>query len=97
MGRPEKANERRMKPPPNVLFPLGEAGGSQRLVNSALKVGSTNRGFSQGKPGRIEIEVQLRYCKNCHKETVSIRCCDSQTMVKEQPRRRLVDISDLVM
>ena len=24
MGRPEKANERRMKPPPNVLFPLGE-------------------------------------------------------------------------
>jgi hypothetical protein len=27
MGRPEKANERRMKPPPNVLFPLGEAGG----------------------------------------------------------------------
>jgi len=95
MGRPEKANERRMKPPPNVLFPLGEAGGSQRLVNSALKVGS-NRGFSQGKPGRIEIEVQLRYCKNCHKETVSLRCCDSQTMVKEQPRRRLVDVSELV-
>ena len=96
MGRPEKANERRMKPPPNVLFPLGEAGGSQRLVNSALKVGSTNRGFSQGRPGRIEIEVQLRYCKNCHKETVSLRCCDSQTMVKEQPRRRLVDVSELV-
>jgi len=96
MGRPEKANERRMKPPPNVLFPLGEAGGSQRLVNSAMKVGSTNRGFSQGRPGRIEIEVQLRYCKNCHKETVSLRCCDSQTMVKEQPRRRLVDVSELV-
>ncbi len=96
MGRPEKANERRMKPPPNVLFPLGEAGGNQRLVNSALKVGSTNRGFSQGRSGRIEIEVQLRYCKKCDKETVSIRCCDSQTMVKEQPRRRLVDVSELV-
>ena len=22
MGRPEKANERRLKPPPHVLFPL---------------------------------------------------------------------------
>ena len=46
-----------MKPPPNVLFPLGEAGGSQRLVNSALKVSSSNRGFSQGRAGRIEIEA----------------------------------------
>ena len=72
MGRPEKANERRMKPPPNVLFPLGEAGGSQRLVNTALKVSSTNRGFSQGRTGRIEMEAQLRYCKECKKETVSI-------------------------
>jgi len=42
MGRPEKAKERRMKPPPNVLFPLGEAGGSQRLVNTALKSSSTS-------------------------------------------------------
>ena len=96
MGRPEKANERRMKPPPNVLFPLGEYGGNQRLVNSALKVSSANRGFSQGKAGRIEIMAQLRYCKECHNETVSVRCCKSQTMVKEEPKRRLVDVSELV-
>ena len=88
MGRPEKANERRMKPPPNVLFPLGEAGGSQRLVNTALKVSSTNRGFSQGRAGRIEMEAQLRYCKECKKETVSIRCCESHTMPKEDPKGR---------
>ena len=96
MGRPEKANERRMKPPPNVLFPLGEAGGSQRLVNTALKVSSTNRGFSQGRAGRIEMNAQLRYCKECKKETVSIRCCESQTMPKEDPKRRLVDVSELI-
>ena len=96
MGRPEKANERRMKPPPNVLFPLGESGGNQRLVNTALKVSSANRGFSQGKAGRIEIVAQLRYCKECHKETIAVRCCESQTMVKEEPKRRLVDVSELV-
>ena len=96
MGRPEKANERRMKPPPNVLFPLGEAGGSQRLVNSALKVSSSNRGFSQGRAGRIEIEAQLRYCKECQSETVSVRCCESQTMPKEDPKRRLVDVTELI-
>jgi len=96
MGRPEKANERRMKPPPNVLFPLGEAGGSQRLVNSALKVSSSNRGFSQGRAGRIEIEAQLRYCKTCQNETVAVRCCESQTMPKEDPKRRIVDVTELI-
>jgi len=95
MGRPEKANERRMKPPPNVLFPLGEAGGSQRLVNTALK-SSSQSGFSRGKHGVIEIEAQLRYCKDCQKETIAIRCCNSLTMVKEQPRRRTVDVSELI-
>ena len=95
MGRPEKANERRMKPPPNVLFPLGEAGGSQRLVNTALK-SSSQSGFSRGKHGIIEIEAQLRYCKECQKETIAIRCCNSLTMVKEQPRRRAVDVSELI-
>ena len=96
MGRPEKANERRMKPPPHVLFPLGNSGGNQRLVNSALTSNAPNRGFSQGRSGRIEMEVQLRYCKKCNDETISINCCNSQTMVKESPKRRLVDISELV-
>ena len=95
MGRPEKAKERRMKPPPNVLFPLGEAGGSQRLVNTALK-SSSKRGFSRGRPGIIEVETQLRYCKECRKETVSIHCCKTQTMVKDQARRRSVDVSELI-
>ena len=48
MGRPEKANERRLKPPPHVLFPLGDSGGNQRLVNTALKERPSRRGFNQG-------------------------------------------------
>ena len=82
-----------MKPPPNVLFPLGEAGGSQRLVNTALKSSSKR---SRGRLGIIEVETQLRYCKECQKETVSIHCCKTQTMVKDQARRRSVDVSELI-
>ena len=75
MGRPEKANERRLKPPPHVLFPLGDSGGNQRLINTALKERPYRRGFTQGKLGSIEMLTQLRYCKNCNKETISLRCC----------------------
>ncbi len=35
MGRPEKAKERRMKPPVQVLFPIGLAGGSSRDIKKA--------------------------------------------------------------
>ncbi len=35
LGRPEKAKERLMKPPPNLLFPIGEYGGKERNVMKA--------------------------------------------------------------
>ncbi|MDC0161568.1 hypothetical protein OAI71_01725, partial [Marine Group III euryarchaeote] len=75
MGRPEKANERRLKPPPHVLFPLGDSGGNQRLINTALKERPYRRGFTQGKLGSIEMVTQLRFCKKCNKETIALRCC----------------------
>ena len=37
MGRPEKSKERRMKPAPHSLFPLGEYGGKNRSLKEALK------------------------------------------------------------
>jgi DNA polymerase II large subunit len=46
MGRPEKSKERRMKPAPHALFPLGECGGKNRSLREALK----------GK--EIEVEIQ---------------------------------------
>ncbi|UCH71973.1 MAG: DNA polymerase II large subunit, partial [Thermoplasmatales archaeon] len=35
MGRPEKAAARKMRPPPHVLFPIGNYGGNQRLIKNA--------------------------------------------------------------
>lgn len=37
MGRPEKSRERRMKPAPHAIFPLGEYGGKNRSLKEALK------------------------------------------------------------
>ena len=96
MGRPEKANERRLKPPPHVLFPLGDSGGNQRLINTALKERPYRQGFTQGKLGSIEMVTQLRYCRKCNEETISLRCCESLTMVKEDAKKRIVDVSEIV-
>ena len=96
MGRPEKANERRLKPPPHVLFPLGDSGGNQRLINTALKERPYRRGFTQGKLGSIEMVTQLRFCKKCNKETIALRCCQTLTMVKEDAKKRIVDVSEIV-
>ncbi|HLF16861.1 MAG TPA: DNA polymerase II large subunit, partial [Candidatus Thermoplasmatota archaeon] len=53
MGRPEKADARRMAPPPHGLFPLGQAGGVQRLV------------FDAAEQGTVEVELGERQCKAC--------------------------------
>ncbi|MCL4346695.1 MAG: hypothetical protein M1117_02095, partial [Candidatus Thermoplasmatota archaeon] len=53
MARPEKAAERRMKPSPHVLFPLGAAGGMQRLFSSAAR------------KGEFTVEMNRRTCPSC--------------------------------
>jgi len=76
MGRPEKAKERRMKPPVHVLFPVGLAGGPQRnLVEAA------------GKP--VEVEIARRKCPRCGIETLEFQCplCGGRTIqVKVCPK-----------
>ncbi len=68
MGRPEKAAKRKMRPPPHVLFPLGDYGSNQRLFNKAAI------------HGEIEVEAGKRICDNCNKKTFSIVCeCGSHT------------------
>ena len=64
MGRPEKAAERKMNPPVHVLFPLGIAGGPQRLMVEAVKA------------NKIEIEIGDRVCPSCRKHMVVYRCED---------------------
>ncbi len=68
MGRPEKAKERLMRPPPHGLFPISTAGGPQRLLSKAL-----------GKE-RVAVEVGVRKCEACGKTWFLSRCpCGGHT------------------
>lgn len=68
VARPEKARERRMKPPPHCLFPVGHAGGPQRLVNQAAQ------------SGEVKVELGERVCQSCGSKGFMPRCaCGSHT------------------
>ena len=70
MGRPEKAAARKMRPPPHVLFPIGNYGGNQRLVRNAADIGI------------IEVEAGTRICPNCGNKTYRLFCvCGTHTQV----------------
>jgi len=66
MGRPEKAAAREMRAKPHVLFPVGEAGGRERLINVA---------------NEIEAEIGERKCEKCGYITYKVKCpkCGSNT------------------
>ena len=68
VGRPEKASQRKMRPPVHVLFPVGNLKGSSRNL---LLVG----------PDGVEVDVVNRYCERCKRFTVFSRCesCGSET------------------
>lgn len=76
MGRPEKADVRLMKVPVHGLFPLGEAGGLQRLLSDALAVGTIQAGVGE------------RTCTRCGKLAWRTFCdCGGHTEAKPAPRR----------
>jgi DNA polymerase II large subunit len=62
MGRPEKAKERKMKPAVHALFPLGNSGGTQRLIKTAAE------------NSKISIEAGLRRCTKCGNQTILTFC-----------------------
>ncbi|MCS7102628.1 MAG: DNA polymerase II large subunit, partial [Candidatus Korarchaeum sp.] len=69
VGRPEKAKPRKMKPPVNLLFPLGNLKGSSRSLEAAYR------------KGVISVEVALRLCRSCGNKTTLFKCpnCGSPT------------------
>ncbi|MDQ1252787.1 MAG: polymerase large subunit [Euryarchaeota archaeon] len=70
MGRPEKSDLRKMSPAAQVLFPISNAGGLTRnLVSASDYSASMNE-----KIGEIEVELGLRECSECRKETYFWRC-----------------------
>lgn len=86
MGRPEKAAARKMKPPPHVLFPLGNFGGNQRLLRTAAE-----------KP-KIEIEAGERKCSTCNKKTFQIFCtCGGHTTpLEDRIKTHEINITELL-
>ncbi|KZX14794.1 DNA polymerase II large subunit [Methanobrevibacter cuticularis] len=85
VGRPEKSKERLMKPAPHVLFPIGNAGGSRRLVAEA------------SKKGKINIEISRMRCTNCQISSFQSLCphCGSPTEVGT-PSRKNINLSGML-
>ncbi|MBI5377925.1 MAG: DNA polymerase II large subunit [Thaumarchaeota archaeon] len=71
VGRPEKAAERKMKPPVHTLFPVGSKGGASRDLLKASK-----------QPD-FYCNISNRICKNCHEPSIGIACskCGNKTSV----------------
>lgn len=84
MGRPEKASPRKMRPPPHVLFPLGDYGGNQRLVKTAAENVT------------IEVEVGKRRCPKCNAITFHLVCtCGAHTEVLEgKLEKQMINLSE---
>ncbi len=88
MGRPEKSDKREMKPAPHVLFPIGEAGGRRRSLQSAKDYVDEeedngvqrNNEFRTGltvqkeKVGTIKVQIGERICPSCKTRTFKNRC-----------------------
>ena len=73
VGRPEKSKERLMRPAPHVLFPIGNNGGSRRLVAEAAK------------KKKIKVEFARRECTNpdCGSTSFQAICpkCGAPTVI----------------
>ncbi len=81
MGRPEKAKERKMQPPVHSLFPIGEAGGSERNINRASERNSISvevARYECPKCGNITI---FPICPNCNEKTTLRKICPSCKLV----------------
>ncbi|PSP84381.1 DNA polymerase II large subunit [Halobacteriales archaeon QS_6_64_34] len=78
MGRPEKSERRDLSPAVHTLFPIGEAGGSQRDVAAATKHSDS----MTETPGRVEVEVARRRCPDCGTEGHEARCPDCDAVAE---------------
>jgi len=84
MGRPEKARERKLKPPVHGLVPVGLIGGSTRSIIKALENG-----------GKVKTEVSMRVCEKCGYRTPFPRCpsCGGPTaLITRGPVKTAIDL-----
>ncbi|MES3517685.1 MAG: DNA-directed DNA polymerase II large subunit [Natronomonas sp.] len=88
MGRPEKSESRELSPAVHTLFPIGEAGGSQRDVGAAANHAET----MQDTPGQIDAELARRRCPDCSTSTFRGRCPDCGAVTEPHYRCWSCDI-----
>jgi len=72
MGRPEKSESRDLSPAVHTLFPIGEAGGSQRDVSEAAR----HAPDMSDTPGELDVQLGVRECPDCGDHTYEPRCED---------------------
>lgn len=79
VGRPEKSKERLMKPAPHSLFPIGNYGGSRRLVAEA------------SKKGNIRIDLARRICTKCKLGSFNSICphCGAPTTIGKSGEKNI--------
>ncbi|MDP1553719.1 MAG: DNA polymerase II large subunit [Methanobacteriaceae archaeon] len=85
VGRPEKSKERKMKPAPHALFPIGNYGGSRRNIVEAAK------------KGQIMVELARSKCTECQISSFQSICphCGSPTVLA-QPGKKKINLSGLL-
>lgn len=90
MGRPEKSEKRELSPAVHTLFPIGEAGGSQRDVAAATEYSDS----MADTPGELEVELANRRCPSCDTETFRNQCpsCSDRTIPEYRCPRCEIDI-----
>ncbi len=95
MGRPEKAQERRMKPPVQSLFPVGRSKGSERRIDEVAKSVqyiSTLDSFDENNDtdtkipevSGVKVELVARKCQKCELKTFESKCpqCGTHTEIE---------------
>lgn len=84
MGRPEKAEERKMNPPVHVLFPIGNIQKNRRDLNQYEELSGT--------------EMQLRQCPICGNATSWNICekCGTHTTPTDKTKEFEVNISEIL-
>jgi len=95
MGRPEKAEARRMKPPVQSLFPVGRAKGTERRIEEVAKnvqYITTLDSFDLNNHTKerisehsgVEVELVSRKCSGCGLDTFESKCpeCGKHTDIQ---------------
>ena len=72
MGRPEKSESRDLSPAVHSLFPIGEAGGSQRNMSKAAK----HTPEMNSTAGELDVRLGVRACPGCDTHTYEAKCGD---------------------